>query len=424
MISTWSLQNFKSVYKEPSLRMAPLTIFAGANSSGKSTVIQSILLTAQTLQSAVVARPIVLNGHIVRLGAYDDIVSDGEKNSHIQIGFSLSPDSDNYVSLLQASSRSNYYRLSPSNTRYIRSLTCKFAFSAAGGDEDQKSLQLQPRIENCSVEITAQRQVRIPTTSGVQATLQDQSFDIEVVRSNKNYEDRLRDLGLDMTVEEDALTEALAYEVPKCTRLPFIRRSVGATPSQKPSGALLNHFLPGRLCVSYDSVGEQIKRMVEFIVSSPVFRSVDFDADDQWLFNDKVKTLFIGAVQELLHTIRPKLSLTRCKRVDKAVASVTQTFSPETVRHFTASLLDDHKRLFSHIMAEKSADIQKILKSERPPLHTVAYVPLPELGEMGVSYIQAFFTQRVKYLGPLRDEPKPVYPLAGASDSRDGYGLE
>ncbi len=48
MITKWKVFNFKSVREETELRMAPLTVFAGVNSSGKSTFLQSILLVAQT----------------------------------------------------------------------------------------------------------------------------------------------------------------------------------------------------------------------------------------------------------------------------------------------------------------------------------------------------------------------------------------
>jgi len=53
MITKWTIRNFKSVSKKTELKFEPLTIFAGANSSGKSTIIQSLLLTAQTIQNPV-----------------------------------------------------------------------------------------------------------------------------------------------------------------------------------------------------------------------------------------------------------------------------------------------------------------------------------------------------------------------------------
>ncbi|MCX7220400.1 MAG: AAA family ATPase, partial [Burkholderiales bacterium] len=75
MIKQWSVSNFKSCQEKVKLEFAPLTLFVGQNSAGKSTIIQSILLTAQTLQSNVISRSVVLNGRIIRLGGFSDIRS-------------------------------------------------------------------------------------------------------------------------------------------------------------------------------------------------------------------------------------------------------------------------------------------------------------------------------------------------------------
>ena len=64
MILEWTLGNFKSVRQTPKLKLSPLTILCGANSSGKSTIIQSILMISQTLGSPNVTRPLVLNGGV------------------------------------------------------------------------------------------------------------------------------------------------------------------------------------------------------------------------------------------------------------------------------------------------------------------------------------------------------------------------
>jgi len=37
----------------------------------------------------------------------------------------------------------------------------------------------------------------------------------------------------------------------------------------------------------------------------------------------------------------------------------------------------------------------------------------------GIMYLDYFFTNAVKYLGPLRDEPKALYPLATGIDPSD-----
>ncbi|MCH8098060.1 MAG: AAA family ATPase [Proteobacteria bacterium] len=91
MITKWKAFNFKSVRKETELSIAPLTIFAGANSSGKSTFLQSILLVAQTLSHKVSSRSVVLNGALARLGQFDDLRSVESGADQIVIGWTCQP---------------------------------------------------------------------------------------------------------------------------------------------------------------------------------------------------------------------------------------------------------------------------------------------------------------------------------------------
>ena len=49
MLKSWYLQNFKAIVDSGELKLAPVTVLAGRNSSGKSSLIQSILMIAQTL---------------------------------------------------------------------------------------------------------------------------------------------------------------------------------------------------------------------------------------------------------------------------------------------------------------------------------------------------------------------------------------
>ncbi|MFP4415068.1 AAA family ATPase, partial [Coleofasciculus sp.] len=50
-ITRISVQGFKSLYDECSIEIRPLTILAGANSSGKSSIMQPLLLMKQTLEA-------------------------------------------------------------------------------------------------------------------------------------------------------------------------------------------------------------------------------------------------------------------------------------------------------------------------------------------------------------------------------------
>ena len=72
MLRKWGLSNFKSI-KNADIELAPLTILTGTNSSGKSSLIQSILLIAQTLRNPIRSRKLVLNGQLTKMGLLKDI---------------------------------------------------------------------------------------------------------------------------------------------------------------------------------------------------------------------------------------------------------------------------------------------------------------------------------------------------------------
>src|ERR1700675_3792599 len=88
MLVSWTIDNFKSIGKELKLSLSPITILVGANSSGKSSIIQSILLIKQTLQYATADRPIALNGPLLKLGNYTDVKNVTTKAEGFRIGWS------------------------------------------------------------------------------------------------------------------------------------------------------------------------------------------------------------------------------------------------------------------------------------------------------------------------------------------------
>ncbi len=59
MLKSWLIQNFKPILDSGELKLAPVTVLAGRNSSGKSSLIQSILMIAQTLSNRVLDRALL-----------------------------------------------------------------------------------------------------------------------------------------------------------------------------------------------------------------------------------------------------------------------------------------------------------------------------------------------------------------------------
>lgn len=86
----WGIQDFKGLTSaELDLRPGTLTVLAGINSSGKSSLLQSVLFAAQSLYND---GPVVLNGPLVRLGEAPDLLREGSSNNFIRITLQFRPD--------------------------------------------------------------------------------------------------------------------------------------------------------------------------------------------------------------------------------------------------------------------------------------------------------------------------------------------
>ncbi|MEQ8753221.1 MAG: AAA family ATPase [Coleofasciculus sp. G1-WW12-02] len=74
-ITKISVQGFKSLYDECSIEIRPLTILAGANSSGKSSIMQPLLLMKQTLEAPYDPGALLLNGSNVKFTLAKQLLS-------------------------------------------------------------------------------------------------------------------------------------------------------------------------------------------------------------------------------------------------------------------------------------------------------------------------------------------------------------
>ncbi|MFN4875290.1 MAG: AAA family ATPase, partial [Aphanizomenon sp.] len=73
MSISFSLSNFKGFKELQSVNLKPLTVICGTNNSGKSSLIQSLLLMKQSnptknLPNTYVQLPLTFNGSYVQLG--------------------------------------------------------------------------------------------------------------------------------------------------------------------------------------------------------------------------------------------------------------------------------------------------------------------------------------------------------------------
>lgn len=74
-IKKLSLQGCKSLKNHTSIDISPLTILAGANSSGKSSIMQGLLLWKQTLEAPYDPGTLLINGSHIQFTSIDQIMS-------------------------------------------------------------------------------------------------------------------------------------------------------------------------------------------------------------------------------------------------------------------------------------------------------------------------------------------------------------
>jgi predicted ATPase len=87
MISSIHLEHFKC-FADLRLPLAPLTLLTGVNAAGKSSAIQPLVLLHQTVIENQLSKSLVLNGPLLRLGRFGDIVDEVHGRDSFAIGVS------------------------------------------------------------------------------------------------------------------------------------------------------------------------------------------------------------------------------------------------------------------------------------------------------------------------------------------------
>lgn len=100
MLTELRLENFKSWRDTGHIRLAPLTVFFGRNSSGKTSLLQSLLMMKQTVESLDPRQVLDLGSpnSYVDLGTYRDVVWNHSPGNRIRLEFKWASANDLYLS--------------------------------------------------------------------------------------------------------------------------------------------------------------------------------------------------------------------------------------------------------------------------------------------------------------------------------------
>jgi len=372
MINKWILNNFKSIDKEKELHFRSLTIFTGANSSGKSTILQSILLVTQTLQDQIESRSIVLNGWFKKFGTYSDIVFHREDSRNIKIGFEIQ-DEQTY------------------HTDYTRMITmgqdgektyCHLVFSSDGGKKDM----LLPVLEDLCIETYGPDDKKTSELC-VQHHPIRKVDEMEVIEQGRQkYGENYFDYGISLT----------GY-VPQFS---FRREQMGT-----PIGCNLSHFLPENI-VHYTSYREYMKEKLMYLLM--------YDHDWKYELEEQerlsLRPLLKDKAMEILWELRgkKKMEFLNEEKFSKRMENLDKKF---TLQKFDAlfrrsTLSIEERREYINALLQKLYGLPDKYLFDRESL---------EYTHKGISTVKYFFSNRIKYLGPLREEPKSFYQLDTSS---------
>ncbi|MGK7864556.1 AAA family ATPase [Falsiroseomonas sp. E2-1-a4] len=91
MLRTIRIENFKAFGEAQEIPVGPITLIYGPNSAGKSSIIQSLLLMRQSLQSVAISESrLLFSGEDVNLGNYTAALHGHNAENKMKLGFSFS----------------------------------------------------------------------------------------------------------------------------------------------------------------------------------------------------------------------------------------------------------------------------------------------------------------------------------------------
>lgn len=407
MLTSWRLSRFKSVTERTDLRIAPLTVFTGANSAGKSTIIQSMLLTAQTMQSPVYSRPVVLNGHMSRLGSFTDLVSGGHDDLEISIGFDIATGGGSGARLL---AKSPYmYRRGDA----VEQISVQFSFTSRPGPNDREGkelLVLQPSLVESSIEVSSMHDGRTQKES------------IHVRRSPESILEKLRRLQLLETVLDEDDIDSLRYDVVKESRKGGSRLHDSGVKADS-VGCSLIHFLPRAISVRFDQVSAEVNAQLATIIEPNSYRTYGARYAEGKIPEDAtsfiVELLRSTLAQNEESTGRHGLSSVGKRQVDEVLNAFSSSRDLSDLQRMYRRLPGRDISFLFTVLGRERATIEKLLRGSRGASLALQSTYAHDQVQLGTDLVHYYFLRGVKYLGPLRDEPKPVYPLAGSSDPAD-----
>lgn len=396
MLKQWTLGNFKSVAENTSLQLAPLTVLAGANSSGKSTFLQSILLVAQTLKASASQQPIILNGELVRLGYLKDVLHNATDTSPFELGFTLKF-SNKY---LAHSDQEENQKDEDINLRM------KFRSHDADNNKPPWGELIELELSNLRNElISLQKETskfetlldlkefpELHISAEIRSKIQNGIFDYVIRRilySEESWINKIYPFEWYVSLQHFLPFQIL--ETVNATRLSYIATLQEAADHLRFKTSKGPFILKGRNYFSIDvtdfkkEIGQQFRNEIHAAINTsiPLRRA----AED-------------GIGSTILYQRKAELLLEQCESLNHWLEQVKLELPEKNARAIGDKLLYRVSLLQTKTDEEAEYSDVGVKITDLPPSLTKL-----------TNLITSFFTTKIYYLGPLRENPQFIYAL-------------
>lgn len=406
MLTKISLDNFKSISTGNSIELRNFSMLCGANSSGKSSLIQAILMMSQTFSSRYDFDEIVLNGHLVRLGAFGDIKSHRSEKDPISVSFMIE------TTKLRRDAQ-------PTAIEY------KVTFGRRPGSSVSLDSDYHPVVLKAEIVLT-----RVQNS--------DKHVDrFEISRAGGKLSERgSGELGAGTIFRVDLV------------ELPEMLTILKDYPDAEVIGCEGNSVIPSNLLIEYNYTKKISAYIIALITGnagnhrSPRENEMGWIIPLSFFFKLKeciqiAKDQFIQSI-ELPNDLRDML-LQPAKQAGVTVEMMWRklilakfALEPDLLDEpflsgnavsigdwilFVGSLDEKVRSQLMELMDKKRSELQTAWDSTTVELRR-ATIPLPTINNLS-TYLTSYFSRSVKYLGPLRIEPQAVYASLGQTDPRN-----
>ncbi|KAA9000462.1 DUF3696 domain-containing protein [Affinibrenneria salicis] len=398
MINNILVKNFKALNTNDAIDVSSCLFLCGPNSSGKSSFIQALLMIAQTFSEQFISNRIVLNGNLTRLGSFSELKNHNTNENNIFISFDLFPE---HNSSIQEES--------------LDKIT--FAFSFGEIKHNTPNDDYHPAIS--ALKIMA---VQYSDSSSTEEKV------ILSINWNKNIQNDSELANIELSSRDNLNLEKVFPDF-KFTDI-----------------SDFEGILPAKLTLEYDISKKISQDLIPYIIDEHKYfvkKTISSEQEKIELSNllipRELSKLIFNKIEKKIQEIKEKINIPQeiidYKRKNKksssfielenfkeSFISINYHLTPDEIpthfletnihikewQFFVSNLSDSVRQQLIILLDENRVELQELWYSLSDKKTSYAKYSLPILERIRKD-ITYFFSKSLKYLGPLRNAPQPVY---------------